>query len=273
MPFLNQGYEIIKFSEIRPYGNECISGYMLSFQVNAVLPRLESSKETFLRNLRIKIQLNNKFLGIAFPENQVSYQTNSKHPYETILHFQLTLSQLHIEAIEKIRLGQDLNLKLEFLGEWGDSQNLSMQGQEIKDFVINQKQWTDILKQMRYQAYILFEMPIPISPSDELSLAFQEVDKAKNHILMGYYTESVQCCRKSLEVILDKNQKTIENLSKNLSSNEGKKERMLRIYKSVYNISHLGAHIENKTTITEFTREEAKLILGITVAALSINYS
>lgn len=269
----SNGKILIKFRPENLSGMECVSGYLLSFQMQYTVPRWEDESEVFVRNIRTRIFVNEKLLGWATPETLSTYKPYKKHDVTGTFCFELFVTSQTIEAIEKIRQGGGLKFKLEIKGECRDKDNYSMQCQQDVLLDINQKAWIDLLKQIKYSEHLLFEMPVSLNPTEQETEVFTAVRKANEQLQYGHYDEVVLNCRKALEAILkDTEQKALRKKYADHKKEMSKQERLSNVYGALYHLSHLSAHIVEEDNHAHFSREEARMILGTTYAAISQHF-
>lgn len=264
------GKILIKFDVDGISGIECVSGYMLRFHTSYRVPSRDDEPDMLGRNIRAKVFVGTKLLGWAHPESSTTFKPNDKYDATGTFCFELFVTAQTIEAIEQIRGGDGVSFKLEIRGECRDSHNYSMQGQDNVALNVNQKDWIDLLKQIKYGEYILFEMPVSLNPDEHESFALAALKRAKEQFYYGHYDEVISNCRKILELVLkDIDNKGLRDKFAGNKKSMSKKERVINIYAALHHLSHLATHLSEEEGYVHFSRQEAVMILGMTGAALS----
>lgn len=272
------GRTLIDLTFDSTYGSCGLVGYFLNFQIKLDIPRYtgEFIEKVYIRNIYLIIKIANKVIGRAIPEDQITYTPYADLNQSKFQNFQLSLSREEIEKIEAIRLGNDIELQVDIKGEWGDQYNFSMSFSQPTIFKINQKQWIDILGQMKHSSHLLFEISVDPSQSDDNSLVFHNLENAKKQMLYGHYDEVVIYCRKIMEIVL-KDKKLTElkkaYAERDKSQKMSKSDRFDNLYGAIIHAMHPSAHLQTDEFALNnysFSRDEAKLLLTTTIAAFSV---
>jgi hypothetical protein len=196
------GKIIAEFTSSGVSGDSAIGFYRLRFSLRYDTPPWPDRQFQF-RNAKAEVyvvgsDINQKFLGLADPERPLII-TAKPHASRSFILFNLHLSGKQLVAIEDVRRGGDLRFNLIIFGEAhadADSQAV----QDELSIPVNQKAWIDVLKQMNYTDFILFEIPMPDkgAPAD-LKASVDLLSKAKEHYIFGNYVDTVATCRLALE--------------------------------------------------------------------------
>lgn len=196
-------------------------------------------------------------------------------PYTYSYLFYIDLLPLQIERIEDLRNGGDLEFVLQLSGIadgfWG-LQSRIVQGVY---FQANQSLWIKVLKDMKYQEFLLFEIPFPLeNTSDELKQAIQYLDQAKDHLLKGHYDEVVGKCRPVLESVTkglkeESDFQTAINAYCNGRKEMTKNQRFLFLREAARHVCHPPHHPSDEPDGFSYTRVDAICVLGITAAILA----
>ncbi|MEW8266051.1 MAG: hypothetical protein AB2731_07930 [Candidatus Thiodiazotropha sp.] len=261
---------VIEFFPEGVNGRPAVIGCLLQFSVRYKMPS-KDEQNAICRNLFGEVELNNQYLGRANLEVPKSFIQTEYEQNQGIL-FEILLAPQQLEAIEKIRQGEGVEFKLDIKGELEDKQNTLPRNQEIR-FIVNQRGWIDILKQVGYGDYILFELPVYLDGQEHLLSAYNEINEAKRQLYYGHYYQVVSHCRTALEKLLQNDDK-ISELRKQYAD-FSKKKKMLKeqrfiLFRDALNhITHLAHHMASDGSITSFSREEAIMVLGATAAVYS----
>ena len=149
-----------------------------------------------------------------------------------------------------------------------------MQSQQDVELDFNQKAWIDLLKQIKYGQHLLFEMPISLYPAEQETKALAAVRRANEQLHYGHYDEVVSNCRKALEAVLkDTEQSAIRQKYAGHKKEMSKQERLNNVYGALYHLSHLSTHLAEEDEHAHFSREEARMLLGTTSAAISQHFT
>lgn len=261
---------IIEFFPEGVYGRPAVVGCLLQFSIRYKMP-CKDEQYAICRNLFGEVKLKNKYLGRANLEVSKSFIQTEYEQDQGIL-FEILLTPQQLESIEKIRQGEGVEFKLDIKGEVEDKQNTLSRNQEIS-FIVNQRGWIDILKQVGYGDYILFELPVYLGGHEHLLSAYNEISEAKRQLYYGHYYQVVSHCRTALEKLLQNDGK-ISELRKQYADYSKKKEmskeqRFILFRDALNHITHLAHHMASDGSIASYSREEAIMVLGATAAIYS----
>ncbi len=217
-------------------------------------------------------------LGTAYPE-QVLIVNTRPTAIRSQANFYIDLDAAQIEIMENLRKGGDLWFTLTISGVVdGPHGPHEATDRSVVPLHVNQKTWIDVLKQMGYGQFVLFEIPIP-SPeaSKELGQALTSLENAREHFWRGHYDEAIANCRKALEELTNGLGDQAE-LKKSKDSYCGTRElredtpiesRFLFIREAVRNITHLAVHAGQSANGAAFDRKDATFVISATAIILS----
>ncbi len=267
-------------------GRPGIGFYRLLFEVSITQHRI-SKKETWTSFREISGQVRvgspraaHNDLGKTYPEvplvmvaKQSSPELISPDIYSHL--FYIDLDPFQIECIEDLRNGGDLKFTLHLSGiadgYWGPQ---SRTVQEVH-FRANQSDWIKVLGEMKYQEFLLFEIPIPPeNASSELKQAIQYLKQAKDHLLKGHYDEVVGKCRLVLESVTkglkeESDVQTAINTYSNGRKEMTKNQRILFLREVARHVCHLPHHVSDDSSNVSYDRTDATCVLGVTAAVLA----
>ena len=209
------------------------------------------------------------FLGIAMPESPRTFRPTSHEQKGGIL-YEMVLSKEALEQIEIIRSGNELEFKLDFSGEYYDGLNL-LCNSTSSWHKASQNDWIAVLEAMKFKGGLVFELPMEITPSDDIKTALTAIEKAKNHLYRGNYDDVVAKCRISLESIMSGwgDIQSIRKISKENKRGMSKEQRYIHAIDQIVNFTHLSHHPDEDDEYISFTRSEAVFVLGSTISVVS----
>lgn len=266
----SSGRIIVDFEMKSIQGAPAIGAYLLKFSVAYSMPPHEEPKAYFHKTLaKIYVGKNNILLGIANPEQPKTFKS-SIHQQKGGLLYELLISKDALDEIERIRVGEGIEFKLDIIGEYYDGLNQLCDSISIP-YIANQKEWIDVLKLMEYRGGILLELPMDIRPSDEVKTALTAIEKAKEQLYYGNYDDVVAKCRISLESIISNwgDIKTVRNQVKTNKKCMSKQQRFFHAIDQIVHFTHLAHHSDEDGEYVSFTRSEAVFVLGSTMSAIS----
>lgn len=254
-------------------GSKNVGTYRLMIPLSLHLMSKEKEPYYEFKNFRCRVFLKGMgYLGIADPWS-LTYLNNEysqNHP----INFFIDLNNEQILEIEKNRNHKSLSLKLNIECEVVEN-GKSMGGQIEYEFEIQQSEWINVLKQMNYMNYLLFEIPmVSHDNSQQFHNAVNFLTKANEALYEGKYSEVIANCRKAIESVIKSSDlsKLINNADNQYLTNRKlmtKEDRELIIINAIQNYTHLGHHTDNDGAETTFYRPEANFILGATVELIS----
>lgn len=266
----SQGFRVAELREVRVNGLPGIGAYTLILNMHFTATQLKA--EVSVKNISVRIEWGDnaqRMIGVAVPDSSPIRIS----PYSTDIQvgFRLPIAAAQIEDIERRRNGAGFKLALWFAAEVEQAgQSKSNYGQH--EFPVQQQDWIEALGRMEYRRTMLFELPVP-SSDDPIGLL---VAKAQAFLHKGDYDQAVALCRQAIE-------KTESLVSDKSAANRAVKkycedrkgmdttERLLFLRESLKNATHLAAHASENHS--GYSRDQAKAILGTTIALLSLFHS
>lgn len=261
-------------------GHSGIGFYRLFFQVDINTTPWQDEVAVFREicgQVRLRTQeAKELLLGTAYPEKSLLVRTRST-AIRSQADFYIDLDAAQIEIMENLRKGGDLWFTLIISGIVDGSHGPhEVTDPSVVPLHVNQKTWIDVLKQMEYGQFMLFEIPVP-SPeaSKELGQALTYLEKAREHFWRGHYDEAVANCRKTLEELTnglgDKTE--LEKSKQSYLNSELRKgmpieSRFLFLRDVTQHITHPAAHAGQSTDGAAFDRKDATFVLSATAIIL-----
>ncbi len=193
------------------------------------------------------------------------------------------ISPEHIEALEESRNGEGgLEFTLSIAALTEHNGNIDHARESVL-FSINQSDWLNVLTQIGYGDFILFEIPAPMSVAADTDY-IARLRNARQDIWLGKYDEAVIACRTALACYWDAKKlagaitasERVFCGKRNGASTDGagarntmsKDERFLLLYRAAKHLTDAPAHPEGRPP-QPFTRSQAISVLGIVAALLS----
>lgn len=260
-----------------------IGFYRLLFQVD-INPTAWKDPPAIFREIRGQIDLGVQgtttryLLGTAYPEKALIVDTRPT-AFRSQHNFYIDLDGRQIEIVEDLRKGGDLSFWLTISGIVdGCHGPRQVTDQSVVPLHVNQKAWIDVLKQMEYGQFMLFEIPVPsLEASKELGQALTYLEKAREQFWRGHYDEAVANCRKTLEELTNGlgDQAELEKSKKSYFENREFREgmpiesRFLFLREVTRHITHPAAHAGPSTDGAAFDRKDTTFVISATAIILS----
>lgn len=264
------GFRVAELREVKVHGLPGIGTYTLVLNMHfmATPPKAETN----VRNISVRLEWGDntqRMIGVAVPDSSPIRIT--QYSTDIQVGFRLPLSAAQIEDIEKRRDGAGFKLALWLIAEV-EQAGQSKSNYGMHEFAIRQQDWIEALESMDYRRTMLFELPVPSSdaPIGEL------VAKAQAFLHKGEYDQTVNLCRQAIEKIEelagDKSaaSRVVEKFRVDRKSMD-LTERLLFLRESLKNATHLAAH--HSSNHDGYSRDQAKAILGTTIALLGLSHS
>ena len=264
------GQTIVDFRISSVHGAPAIGAYLLKFSLAYEMPQHED-EIAYFHNTFADVHVGPKgiFLGRATPEMPITYKPN-KHPKNGGILYELLVSKISMDEIEKIRLGGDLDFKLDISGEYYDGYNQLCNRVSVT-YKENPKSWIEVLKRMGYKGGIVFELPMAIEPNADVKTVLSAIDKAKEHLYYGNYDDVIAKCRISLESIISNwgDISSVRKIARDNRKSMSKEQRFFNAIDQIVHFTHLAHHPNSENEYVSFTKSEAVFILGSTISAIS----
>ncbi len=210
-------------------------------------------------------------LGLAFPETPQPFQV-FRHAFASSILFEIQLSPLAMETIERIRDGQGFRLTIALRPEIRTEAALVIGFEEVH-CAVSVSDWIKTLKEAGFGQFMLFEVPLIESIPDSTAVS-EHMERAREHFTLGHCCDVVAACRMALEALtksLDqKNHLTAAvQASKTAKQDLTLVQRELVMRQALTDFCNL-AHHPTETSLGElFDRNTAQMALGSTAALVS----
>lgn len=188
------------------------------------------------------------------------------------------LDARHLEAIERIRVGEDLFFRMDLVGVAQSVSDKSSQAvQASLEYRANQSDWIEVLEQMGYRKTLLLEIPIPqgeVAP--QLTKAAEHLQIAQTHLLGGHFRDAVGACRDVLEALsVALNDERGQSPQEIKSWFEGtrdmnKAERLRIVRRALKLLTHPARHADEIAASIEWGPTDARAIVIMAAALLQI---
>ncbi len=259
-------------------GVKCMGFYGLTFHFKIKINKQEDYPYK-LSNFIAHVYFGNKqdpnnYLGIARPQTHVIFR-NFNYPSGDLKFF-LPVSASQLETIESLRLGKEIAFHFQIIAEVATSTIIvCLQDQVL--FSISQSDWLKVLTGTGFLNMLLFEVPIPdASNNPDLADAVEALRQAQKQLILNECNLAVSQCRLALESLrkaLSLNSKTrnaVDNYSdRNNRRQMSQMERELLIREVLLHYTHPPHHAGHGGTLSEYSRREAAMIVGLTSCVLS----
>lgn len=264
LPIRHNGDYIVEFDQLTVHGREAAGGYGLTFVMRGNRQACQSKMVLFDISLSVSLADPLRPLLVSIPSSDRLIKCHDFSSSEQVA-FEMVLSREQINALETYRQEKDLklNLGLRALVASGDELLPSL---DCTDIIVPREQWLDALNNAGYRNTLLFEVPLPATSHGLATL----ISKAQEFIEIGHYKDAVMQCRHIVEQVewMRGDKQASASANKTAHSNQRREmssiDRLLSLREQLKNICQLGAH-----GTEEFTRSQAKAILGMTMALLS----
>jgi len=252
-------------------GAKLAGGYLLKLSFEFISPvwsLLDPPTVVFAPAQVVMNGLHGLHLGLAFPELVQPFSVSS-HGSTTGAGFDLFMSPAAMEAVEKLRDGQDVSLAISLRGE-------IRRGGEVHrlydDFQVklNVVQWLTALEQCGYGRSILFEVPIPSVPA-AAAAAVELLEAARHHFHSGHYPDAVSKCRMVLErLTAELGQDALLKAANDTKKIDRSREhREFAMRQAAMDFASLAHHPTGTPQDELFDRNAAQMMLGTTAALVS----
>lgn len=293
----------LEVKELR--GAQGLGFYQLIVHVDVTTHPSPSGKEITVTNIRGEAWARGKdgkehFFGPFRRKGTDLPIVTYQHMGTNVFELEIDLEPRRIEAIENIRLGEDLAFKLCLYGianTGREKSSIPMSGTSSSSnkrtiiseqyshpvsvnlgYHMNQSAWIKILDQMGYRKTMLLEIPLP---NGNAGVQFPEASKylqeAQTQFLNGHFREAVGLCRDVVESISvslndekDKMPPEIDSWFEN-SRNMSKEERIRILRRAFKLLTHPARHADKNAISIEWKPEDARTILIMLTALLQIS--
>lgn len=278
MSFSYNGYTVADIEVTGICGRVGIGVSLLCFSISfRVLKTALAGVRVRGFQLRINVENGSSqtpgFIGFAVPEVPLELETNGVGDPTRLL-FELPLSEGQLFALEKLRGGHDLNLKLRFAAMAEGPKGIWPQYDEI-GFTVNLSDWARVLKELHGPEYMVIGIALPTCATDHtLAEAVGRIRRAQAHLVDGRFDAVVSECRLAIEsaVLAAGEQTAIANSvqqSKYAKRDMTKLDRELSLMEAVRHYTHLAHHVDARGASEYYSREDANMLLATTAALIS----
>jgi len=264
LPISYNGNSIVEFENLTVHGRAAAGGYAFAFVMRGNRRACQSQTVLFDISLSVSLEDPMKPVLVSIPSSDRLIKCHDFPSSEQAV-FDAVLSREQINALEEYRGEKDLKLNLS-LKALVASDNQLVPSFDSSTITIPRQQWLDALRHAGYRNTLLFEIPLP-NTTDDLDNVFA---KAQEFIETGHYKDAVMQCRHLVEQVETVRADKQASASANRKAHSGERkdmnsvERLLSLREQLKNICQLGAHGKD-----EFTRSQARAVLGITMALLA----
>ena len=257
-----------------------IGVYQLRISVEFAIPNWEDIDDTaVITNLRGEVFAGAtvgacRTVGFAEPEQPLILKPG-KFVQQTNVMFFLNLSGQQLFALESVRNGGGLHLKLVLTGE----ANGTVDGMVTRDEVaveITLSDWARVLKEIGYRDILVVGMELPTTTlGEKLKPARDQLLQAHDDLIGGRYDDVVARCRKALDsvqAILDEKElatAAVDKFLKGPRRQMSKLEREFVVGEAARNYAHLAHHVDQDGEQEWYSRADATFLLALAIAVIS----
>lgn len=264
LPIQHNGNYIVEFEQLKVHGREATGGYGLTFVMGGNRQPCQSKIVIFDVSLSISLAEPKRPLLVSIPSSDRLIKCHNFPSSEQIA-FETVLTREQVNALEEYRHEKDLKLDLGLRALVASGDEL-LSSFDCTDITVPREQWLDALKNAGYRKTLLFEVPLPKSSGDLEAL----FSKAQELIEIGHYKDAVLQCRLIVEQVESVRGDKQASASANKLAHSSERrdmssiDRLLSLREQLKNVCQLGAH-----GTEDFTRSQAKAVLGMTMALLA----
>lgn len=278
MSFSYNGHSVSDIEVTGIFGRVGIGVSQLCLSIGFRAPETALAGVT-LRNfqLRINIEVNPgkipAFLGFAEPEVPLEITTKSGNDVRRLI-FELQLTEGQLFALEKLRGGGDVNLKLRFSALADGPSGVWAQQDEIS-FRANVSDWAKVLKELQGPEFMVIGIPLPKCANEHaLAEAVGRIRRAHAHLVDGRFDAVVSECRLAIEStgLAVGEQSGIASAAQKLKSNKRemtKLEREFSLMDAVRHYTQLAHHVDDRGAAEYYSRDDATMLLAMAAALIS----
>jgi hypothetical protein len=259
-----QGYTLAECKEMVVNGLPGLGSYTCCLHLEFNVNHLKT--DTFLQNVNLRIDWDDdaqRMIGFAIPEGSQKIRISTSNQHH--MYFRFVLSRSQLESIESLRAGGNFSFRLWLNGEVvQDTQSGPFS--EYAVLPVKHADWINALNKMEFQKTIIYEIPLP-DFSDNSLAAQKHFKRAQNFLYQGYYDDSVGECRKIFELLETDKAGNILGSARNKYPDDREKlsiQERMALLKDILKLFTHKPHHANQTD--EYSRDQAKMILGSTIA-------
>jgi len=220
-----------------------------------------------LRVQGVGSQSNPTLLGRLVQQGTNYPITTSEHISNHHITLEIELDAKRIDAIEHIRLGENLTFLIELYATANRGELSQPLYQMPYQLVISQSDWIKILENIGYRKTLLIEIPVPTGETNPaLTEATKHLANAQKQMLLGHYREAVSACRDVLESL----NRSINDDAEPASTKKkrDKRERFLAIRASLHDLTHAAKHVDDITSLIEWNLADARASISLAATLL-----
>lgn len=278
MSFSYNGYSVADIEVTGVFGRAGVGASLLCLCIAFHVPETALA-EVRLRNFQLRINVEGdagkvpSFLGFAEPEVPLELATRSgQNPRRLI--FELPLAEGQLFALEKLRGGDDLHLKLRFTALADGPAGVWPQQDEIS-FRLNLSEWAKVLKELQGPEYMVIGIPLPKCAQDHaLAEAVGRIRRGHAHLVDGRFDAVVSECRLAVEsaALATGEKPAIDATAQKLKSAKRdmtKLEREFSLMEAVRHYTQLAHHVDDRGAAEYYSRDDANMLLATAAALVS----
>ncbi len=217
------------------------------------------------------------YVGRMWQQGAGERLTASQYAWTPSVLLEVDLDARRLEAIESVRVGGSLDLKLWLYGRAVTSSGRAESVRADLYCTANQSSWIAALGQMGYRKTLLLEIPMPAEGTNEqLGQAAAHLREAQDLLLHGRYSDSIARCRlvcDSLAPVLDDAAGLPASGPSDWFQRQRemtKKERVRLVRRALTVLTHPAHHADQVSTQHEWGPDDAASILAATAALVRL---
>lgn len=267
------------FADVRVmnvYGHTGVGFYQLAIQIGVNMHARDENQAVHVADLSAELYLpegagHGPLVGhMATREQDIPFHSLS-YNQEHWITFDLELDAARVEAIEAVRSGRNLGLRLHVDGNAlapGESRPQRVRVQILHE--VAQSDWVRVLDGMGYRKTLLLEIPMPASDAPEqLRQAVEHLRQAQDLVMHGRYREAVGACRDVLES-LDTALGDATAAAPDNQRDWDKACRVRHVRRALKVLTHPARHADEVSAQHEWGPEDAATIVTVTAALLRL---
>lgn len=278
MSFSYNGYSVVDIEVTGVFGRVGIGASLLCLSIALRVPETALAGVR-LRNFQLRVNVEvgagkvPSFLGFAEPEVPLEVATKSGLDTNRLI-FELPLSEGQLFALEKLRGGDDLNLKLRFIA-LADGPNGVWPQQDEVSFRLNLSDWAKVLKELQGPEFMVIGIPLPTcSQQHVMAEAVGRIRRAHSHLVDGRFDAVVSECRLAIESagLATGEQTAISAAAKKINAAKRemtKLDREFALMEAVRHYTQLAHHVDERGAAEYYSRDDANMLLATAAALIS----
>jgi len=230
-----------------------------------------ATAETTLRGIGLRLSASGTggagYLGRFEPLDRPFWYPVPLNGLDLAIQFEAVIDLRRIDAIEAVRNGGDLDLRLTLRGIVSRSDERHLVHEE-QPYHVNQGIWVRTLEQMGYGRTLLLEVPIPEAESaPSLSESVMHLEKAQQAMHRGDWREAIACCRDVLEALAARPGFAEPASSEEQQTPSDRKKlpkdaRFHAVWRALKQVTDLAKHADETALTTEWERRDARAVFA-----------